>query len=288
MKSVFLSVVVICALTVAGIGGTLAGFSDTEESLNNYFEVGNLDLTVTNGGTTEFQDPNVPALVYAGLVKPCISQDFDWDIHNNSDGNMNAYAYICFKNYECYEAYTTKHPEASGRPEPEVVAEDGGRLANRDIDGMGIWGQNCTLDKFVEINVEYTLPGAAAANLIGTETWSDFDNLVYLDDLWPDELEDECSWIYIGKMPACNTWTGKMHLHISNWSEEMWNARQSTDINVFENNDLPFNDWLTNLFMNDGVKFAIDFALTQDQIPASACLYQADPQIGNPLPAGTP
>jgi predicted ribosomally synthesized peptide with SipW-like signal peptide len=277
--------VVICALTVAGIGGTLAGFSDTEESLNNYFEVGNLDLTVTDGGTTEFQDPNVPPLVEAGLVKPCISQDFDWDIHNQSDGDMDAYAYICFKNFECYESETAKHP--TGRVEPEDVAEIGGRLANRDIPGQGPWGQNCTLAEFVEINATVNM-GTGSTNLIGTETWSDFDNLVFLSDLWPDGIVDECTWLYIGKIPACNTWPGKLHLHISNWSEEMWNARQSTDINVFENNDLPFNDWLTNLFMNDGVKFAIDFALTQDQIPASACLYQADPQIGNPLPAGTP
>jgi hypothetical protein len=33
---------------------------------------------------------------------------------------------------------------------------------------------------------------------------------------------------------------------------------------------LPFNDWLTNLFMNDGVEFEMVFALTQDPMPAEA------------------
>jgi len=46
MKNILLSVVVICALVVAGIGGTLAGFVDTEFSSGNYFQMGMQDLLV--------------------------------------------------------------------------------------------------------------------------------------------------------------------------------------------------------------------------------------------------
>ncbi len=47
MKNIFLAIVIVSALAIAGIGGTLAGFSDTEQSLNNVFEVGNLDMLVS-------------------------------------------------------------------------------------------------------------------------------------------------------------------------------------------------------------------------------------------------
>ena len=59
---------------------------------------------------------------------------------------------------------------------------------------------------------------------------------------------------------------GKISLHISSWTEEKWNERYSSELAYFEN-DLPFNSWLTNLFMNDGVRFDMDFALTQEPIP---------------------
>ena len=46
MKSIFLSVVVICALVISGLGGTLAGWSDTEEAQDNVIVTGSLDLKV--------------------------------------------------------------------------------------------------------------------------------------------------------------------------------------------------------------------------------------------------
>ncbi len=288
MKSVFLSVVVICALTVAGIGGTLAGFSDTEMSAENFFEVGNLDLTVSVGSQGEFDDKpygtGVPAIVKVYDALPCTSMDSLFDIHNNSDSGT-YYAYICFKNYDCYEVITTKHDD--GRPEPEKVAEYGGWLANQWTPGQGAWGQNCTLDEFLEINVQMFHPGDTY-DLIGSGNWvTDFNDLVFMHDLWPSEVEHECKWIYVGEIPACNVWDGKINLHISNWSEEMWSTRYAT-INVFTNNELPFNDWLTNLFMNDGMHFDVDFALTQEPIPAANCFPgTGTPKIGNPLPSGS-
>ena len=47
MKNIVLSIVVISALVVAGIGGTFAGFVDTEVSRDNYLKIGILDLLIS-------------------------------------------------------------------------------------------------------------------------------------------------------------------------------------------------------------------------------------------------
>jgi predicted ribosomally synthesized peptide with SipW-like signal peptide len=267
MRNVFLSVVVICALLVAAIGGTLAGFSDTERSTENYFEVGNMDLKVSVG-EIEYDDPDVPAIVDAGLAWPCESQDFGFDLHNVSDNTTEVgYAYMRIKDFECYEVFTAKFPEPD-RPEPEDVAENGGCLANKEIEGLGPWGQNCTLADFVEIMLTYE-----GEIILGNNTPWGGEGTVYLSDMVPEGWDpetgdpDDILWIYLGEIPGCHTTYGDIALHISNWSEEEWNERFDTDLNYF-NDDLPFNDWLTNLFQNDGVEFTIEFALTQDPIPA--------------------
>ncbi|MBA7479355.1 hypothetical protein ES707_14789 [subsurface metagenome] len=275
MKAVFLSIVVVCALVVAGIGGTLAGFSDTERSLGNYFEVGNMDLKVSVN-EIEYDDP-VPAIVGADEQWPCQSQDFGFDLHNlsDNDGALEVgYAYMRLKDFDCYEVFTAKFPDF--RPEPENVAERGGWLANTWIAGMGPWGQNCTLADFIEFKIDYE-----GAIIIGNNTPWGGAGTVYLSDMipagWqPGDNPDTIKWIYLGEIPGCETKYGNISLHLSNWSEEMWDTRASEAMtmpimpgsgNLFAN-DLPFNDWLTNLFMNDGVEFTIEFALTADPIPA--------------------
>ena len=275
MKAVFLSIVVVCALVVAGIGGTLAGFSDTERSLLNNVEVGNMDLKVSVGANgPEYDDP-VPAIVDAGLLWPCNSQDFNFDLHNLSDNtSKSAYAYMRIKDLECYEVWTAKFPNPD-RPEPEDVAENGGWLANTLIAGLGPFGQNCTLADFIEILITYD-----GSIMAGNNTPWGGAGTVYLSDMipagWqPGDNPDTIKWIYLGQIAGCETKYGDIAVHISNWSEEMWMARASavaSGLPLIPNyfaNDLPFNDWLTNLFMNDGVEFTIEFALTQDPIPNS-------------------
>ena len=274
MRKIFLTVVIICALVIAGISGTLAGFSDTERSLDNFFEVGNMDLKVSIGeNSNEYDDP-VPPIVSAYLAWPCVSQDFGFDLHNLSDNPQPGHAYMRFKDFSCYEVFTTKFPDF--RPEPEIVAERGGWLANKLTPPMGEWGQNCTLADFVEVMITYD-----GTIIAGTNTPWGGPGTLYLSDLlppgWtPGDDFDDLLWIYLGDIPGCETRYGDIALHISNWSEEEWDALASQlgtfppmpgTTNVFANN-LPFNDWLTNLFMNDGVKFTIEFGLTQDPIPA--------------------
>ena len=76
MKNIILSVVVVTTLAVAGVGGTLAGFVDTEISEDNFYQAGVSDLLI-NG----MNDPIGPKITYVHGA-PCKSVDFWVDAYN--------------------------------------------------------------------------------------------------------------------------------------------------------------------------------------------------------------
>jgi len=76
MKNIFLSVVVVTTLIAAGVGGTFAGFVDTEVSEGNFVQAGISDLLV-NGKN----DPVGPKIRFTHIV-PCKSTDFWVDLYN--------------------------------------------------------------------------------------------------------------------------------------------------------------------------------------------------------------
>jgi predicted ribosomally synthesized peptide with SipW-like signal peptide len=59
-RNVLLSLLVIAAIASTMVGGTLAGFSDTEQSSDNFFKVGDLDIKVAKVGSdwtgSDFRD----------------------------------------------------------------------------------------------------------------------------------------------------------------------------------------------------------------------------------------
>jgi predicted ribosomally synthesized peptide with SipW-like signal peptide len=147
MKNVVLSVVVICALAAGGLGGTFAHFSDTEESIDNYLEVGSLDLQV-NG----FDDPFVPPKIHAICMAPEKSRDFTIELENMGQCDYPAYLWMHIKNIQCGELPQHK---TGGMPEPERVAQDGGRVDQVDVCGVGIIGEDCTLAEHISIKIWY-------------------------------------------------------------------------------------------------------------------------------------
>jgi len=156
VKNIFLSVVVVTTLLAAGLGGTFAHFSDTEESLDNFVQVGSIDLKVYTkspvGGP--FDDPDVPLLISAIDMQPCESKDFTWQLKNTGQpaGDVcNVYMHV--KNPGC-ENVTVIHT-GEARPEPEVVAEDGGWLGQVYTPGLGPQGDICNLLDFIELTVYY-------------------------------------------------------------------------------------------------------------------------------------
>ena len=102
MKNIILSVVVVTTLAVAGVGGTLAGFVDTEVSEDNFYQAGVSDLLI-NG----MNDP-IPAKIQYVHGAPCKSVDFWVDAYNWGEcqgGDL----YMHFKHVVSEEAGTKLH-----------------------------------------------------------------------------------------------------------------------------------------------------------------------------------
>jgi hypothetical protein len=102
MKSIFLSVVVVTTLVVAGVGGTFAGFVDTEESQGNFYQAGISDLLVDGKN-----DPIGAQLTFVHGA-PCKSVDFYIDVYNWGEcqgGDL----FMHYKNVLSEEAGTKEH-----------------------------------------------------------------------------------------------------------------------------------------------------------------------------------
>jgi predicted ribosomally synthesized peptide with SipW-like signal peptide len=259
MRNVFLSVVVICALAIAGVSGTVAGFSDTEFSEENYFEIGSLDLKVSKNSAGPYDDGWNPA-VYDGIgplitqapIWSCQSSDWTFDVCNIGDPQGTpAYLYIHLKDFDCYEVMTDKVTD--GRTEPEDVAEDGGWLANEEIDGIGELGAGCNLTDYVDIVIYFDRNRSGGPEEI-------YGDSTYVDPLYISDIE--CKWIYLDILDVCEGPVyGKISLHFSNIPEDEFGEDYFAD-------DTPFDHWPTNALMNDGMEFIIEWALTEDPLPA--------------------
>jgi hypothetical protein len=102
VRNTFLSVVVVATLVAAGIGGTFAGFVDTEMSQDNFYQAGISDLLV-NG----LNDPIGPKLQYTHGA-PCKSVDvfidlYNWGVCQGGD------VYMHYKDVVSEEAGTKEH-----------------------------------------------------------------------------------------------------------------------------------------------------------------------------------
>jgi predicted ribosomally synthesized peptide with SipW-like signal peptide len=195
MKNIFLSVVVVATLVTAGVGGTLADFSDIEISEDNYFKTGSLDLVVSDYMGVEYDDP--PTTFSIKDAWPCCDKSEFIDLHNYGQGfQKDPYAYLHIKNIECGwvvpkrvyawincvggECVKVDEPtppsggwvegvQGTGLPkpvtEPEYVAECGG-VAGEDIDGNPVvvpgigccYGENCQLARHIDVHIEVAGP----------------------------------------------------------------------------------------------------------------------------------
>jgi hypothetical protein len=138
MRNVLLSVVVVTTLVAAGLGGTFAGFVDTEISEGNYVEAGISDLLV-NGKN----DPNIGAKITWDCVVPCKSIDFWVDLYNWGEC-QGGDVYMHFKDVVSEEAGTKTHMGAEyvydGVSSVGGGIPDGYRVATGDEPkGAGVW-----------------------------------------------------------------------------------------------------------------------------------------------------
>jgi predicted ribosomally synthesized peptide with SipW-like signal peptide len=258
MKSIFLSVVVICALAIAGLGGTLANFSDTEEVLDNVFESGSLDLLVW--------DPSQGAYVQQGpygtgatecfkITCAAPEEVYSGDIWVANFGDcVSGELYIAFKVLSCYNV-TPSHPESAvwyldeeevwqkNKPEPEVVAEYGGWIEQwRYTPGTPqVEGDDCSWSKILEVRVFF--------DDVAMSDWE------MLNDLLPAQQDPEGPYyIHLGTLPSC----GEEHkvtikFRYADQEADAWEGVVSE----------MFKDWPTNRYMLDGAKVDVMLGLVQ-------------------------
>jgi len=259
MKNILLSVVVVATLVAAGVGGTLADFSDIEVSEDNSFGVGALDLVVSNDLGIEYPD-DAPTFFMVQDAWPCCDKSVFLDLHNYGQGfQKDPYCYLHIKNLECgwvmpKKPYAwldatgakvtapsplpTEGAKGTGYPrpvtEPEFVAECGGvagELADGtvvEVPGIGEYGETCELPRHVGVIGIYvagpfTHDQYPTSADVPTGAWTALDLSEY--DVDPaDEViklnELVCKEISLGQIPNCQKIWVHISLHLQDFDEE--------------------------------------------------------------------
>jgi predicted ribosomally synthesized peptide with SipW-like signal peptide len=259
MKSIFLSVVVISALLVGGIGGTLATWSDSETSEDNYIETGSVDLKV-NDCDDEPWGTGVLAKIDVNCVIPCkIYGPFPVDVWNAGQCTEPSELYIHLKDYCCDNAppkpgsgYPDPLQPAVMKPEPELVAEYGGKVNCTEVPGVGIMGDNSTLAEHIYVWIIKEDPNPP-------------DTCDPAAILWEGKMDGLiCNEVYLCDLEPCNEQRLYFWIHLQQPSEEDFG------LNFIPNDGEPgydpmthakFNDWPSWALMKDATSFDTEFDL---------------------------
>jgi hypothetical protein len=235
MKNIFLSVVVISALVVAGIGGTLADFSDSEEEMGDTVQAGSMDLKV-NG----LNDPDLLPASIRGMV-PEKSYHFEKTVANA--GTIDGWLYIHIKNVLCEET-----DDKGFKPEPEIVAEVGGKHGQEIVPGVG---ERCDMEAHLEVEILYD---GVPVDLSAYDIDPNSPGVIKLSELM-------CNQILIAQLEQCGA------EHELNFSFLLQDVPESYyGLDIFDETDpheVKWEHWPTNAYMGDTVSFDILFELLQ-------------------------
>jgi len=285
MKNIFLSVVVVAVLVAAGVGGTFAHFSDTEEVFDNYIATGSLDLMVSDTQGNEFdQAPygtGIPALCTWDDVVPGKDFSFEFDLHNAGQVAKGT-PFIHFKSLRCVDI----PPDKGGyidlvdgmlKPEPELVAESGGWVGQVWVPGIG--DIDCFLSRHIEVrSLKVSWDKAIWTDVPIIQYDEDGNNIVKLNELECHNirllplLPTEGSFI-----PPCNFLYVDVHLYLQDIDEDELIADgilvppaipADGDGGYFNGEDPEiqlkcWDKWPTNALMKDKLYFDILCSLTQ-------------------------
>jgi predicted ribosomally synthesized peptide with SipW-like signal peptide len=249
MKSIFLSVVIICALAIAGMGGTLATWSDSETSMDNYIETGSVDLMVNETDDLPW-GTGVPQKVFIECMVPC-----KWygpyyvDLWNAGQCETASEAYIHIKNafcsnipakagsgYECPETGIVS-------PEPELVAQYGGKVNCTEVPGIGRTGDDCSMRSHIEMIIV-----------------DDAGNIIVEDKM----INLICQEIYLFDLVPCEPRTIELWFHLQQESEEYYGLDlipDEGDAGYDPMHWAKFNDWPSWALMKDKIQFNMEFDL---------------------------
>ncbi len=274
-KSVILAVVVVVALVIAGTSGVFATWSDSEVSFNNTIMTGALDLKV-NGADDAPWGQGVPSKVDIECMVPeKWYGPFEVELWNAGICEFPSATYIHFKDYECFNIEPKVNPRdpaeggsdywprgmttgyvcpATGalKPEPELVAEFGGKVDCTTVDGVGgPLGDTCSMLSAVTVIV------------------TDEDGEVIIG---PDLIGDlYCQEIYLFHLMPCQPRTIYLWFSLYQFSEEDFGYNyflHPDEIGIPKDDPrydaaymhwLKFNDWPSYAYMRDAVSFSMEF-----------------------------
>jgi len=250
MRNIVLALVLVAMLVAGGVGGTLATWSDSETSFDNYIETGSVDLKV-NGADDPPWGTGVPSKVDFGCMVPYkIYGPYPVDVWNASQDCMPpSHLYLHIKDVCCTN---TLPKEGSGyvdpitgelKPEPELVAEYGGKVNCTEVGGVGILGDDSTLGDYIYMLI---------ADENGTVLLQG-----YINDL-------VCVETYITDLVPCNEIRLDLYFVLMQPSEEDFGR------NYIPNPGEPgydlleyakWNDWPSWALMKDAIAFSMEFDL---------------------------
>ena len=263
-RSVILAVVVVVALALAGTRGGFATWSDSETSMGNVIRTGSLDLKV-NGADDAPWGAGVPTKVQIECMVPSrMYGPYEVELWHAGQCDTPAAAYIHFKDMCCSNILPKVNPYPNGgseywapnrttgyvcpetgdlKPEPELVAEFGGKVDCREVPGVGTIGDTCSMKSSVEI----TVTDEAGNVIIGP---------VLIGDLEGEEF-------YLFDLEPCNARTIYLYFSLHQFSEEEFG------LNIFPNPEdggdpfewAKFNDWPSAALMKDKLSFSMEFDL---------------------------
>jgi len=264
MRNIILMLILAGALVAAGVGGAYAHFVDTETSEANTFETGSLDLRLIVDGEL-YNDPGsfqtyawgetVPAFYNQKACKPGLMYiDGPIGLRNTGD-SVDGKAYIRFKEAICYNSdprCCDKDVPDGMKEEPELVAEQGGKVDCQVVDGVGVQGDNCCMKHHTYISV-WTDIGPDT----NPPTEPPGDPMTGIDGILMEDLIAE--GYYVGDLDACAegeviwVWVGMMlpdYIEDSDrWDGDAWEDE--------------LLGWPTNAFALDRVVFDVEFTLGQ-------------------------
>jgi predicted ribosomally synthesized peptide with SipW-like signal peptide len=298
-RNVILAVVVIAALSLAGAGGVFATWSDSEVSFNNTIETGSVDLKV-NGADDLPWGTGVPVKVNVTCMIPLkYYGPYEVELWNAGQCTFPSHAYIHVKNLTCSNALPKVNPYPDGgslcwyenygpdattgyldpstnqpysgdlKPEPELVAEFGGKVDCVMVPGVGVDGDDCSM--------------GSGVRMIITNSTDVTDVLVNPDGVRLEDLLYKwvCNEIWLFDLMPCQPRTIYLWFYLTQDTEENFGYnffKTPAELGIGPTDpgyaqDLlhwkKFNDWPSWRYMKDKATLDIEFDLWLEDTPGS-------------------
>jgi len=292
-KNLILAVVVVVTLALAGVGGVFATWSDSEVSFNNTIKTGSLDLKV-NGADDAPWGTGVPAKVnVVDMIPGKFYGPYEVELWNAGQGDFPSHAYLHVKDIVCSNvlpkvntypnggsAYwpageSTGYPDPSTglpysgdlKPEPELVAEYGGKVDCVTVPGVGVDGDDCSMGSGVRMIITNS---TRLADVLVNPQGMRLEDLFYKWD---------CQEIWLFDLMPCQPRTIYLWFYLIQDAEELFGLNF---IKSPEELGIPptdpryaqallhwkkFNDWPSWRYMKDKATFSMEFDLWLEDTP---------------------